>query len=413
MLLNRDEIKRTYRNEVKTNWMKTSNSFPAFLDEVSIETKTQNEIYIQNVFINFQKSLNNFPITSNARAKWKQKMISMLEDVLSEETIIGIHNFMDRQKIDTFQEELKKFLVSVRVFAPTLSIEEIGKAIRNYMVYTMLVEINQIPSEFNKACFGYSMLYPFTDSYIDDQNYSDKEKSEYNKIIREKIEGKIVYPKSVHQEKTCELLSMIEAEYPRERDSTIFTLLLMMLEAQEDSLRQQNKEFPLSYEEILDISLYKGGVSVLIDRFFVKKEITRDDLYFNLAFGFLLQLVDDLQDIKEDSIQGHQTLLTTDIRSTNLELIVNKMFNFVHELMNDYHIKDDLYRNFILSNCYQLIYLSIVGSKAFFPQEYLEMIEKYMPVTCIFLENMQKEQIKNKDIKIQDRYMKILDEMIS
>lgn len=413
MLLNRDEIKRTYRNEVKTNWMKTSNSFPTFLDEISIETKTQNEIYIQNILINFQKSLNNFPITSNARAKWKQKMISMLEDVLSEETIIGIHKFMDRQRIDIFQEELKKFLVSVRAFAPELSIEEIGKAIRNYMVYAMLVEINQIPSEFNKACFGYSMLYPFTDSYIDDRNYSDKEKSEYNKIIREKIEGKKVYPKSVHQQKTCELLSMIEAEYPRETNSTVFTLLLMMLEAQEDSLRQQNKEFPLSYEEILDISLYKGGVSVLIDRFFVKKEITRDDLYFNLAFGFFLQLVDDLQDIKEDSIQGHQTLLTTEIRSTNLELIVNKMFNFVHELMNDCHIKDDLYRNFILSNCYQLIYLSIVVSKAFFPQEYLEMIEKYMPVTCIFLENMQKEQVKNKDIKIQDRYMKILDEMIS
>jgi len=64
---------------------------------------------------------------------------------------------------------------------------------------------------------------------------------------------------------------MIESEYPRDSNSTIFMLLLMMVEAQEGSMRQQNRVFTLTHEEILDISLYKGGISVLIDRFFVKK----------------------------------------------------------------------------------------------------------------------------------------------
>ena len=424
MLLESNKDIQNYLNTMKSEWLAASNYFPDFLSEISKETKTRNEQYIQTISNDFQKQLKGFSRIPIGHKKRKQKMINLLTDVICNETIIGIHYCMDQKTLEAFQEELKEFLRHVRKFAPELSFDDVGQALRNYIVYVMFKEIKQIKSGFSMAGFGYSMLYPFTDNYIDSINYSDKEKTEYNKIIRDKIEGKEVHPKSMHQRKTCELLQAIESEYPRDNDSTVFTLLLMMLEAQENSIRQQykmnwqanslvmKKDLPLTAGERLDISLYKGGISVLIDRFFVQKEITEDEWIFYLGLGFFLQLADDLQDIKNDSMQGNQTIFTVDLHHGQEKKIVNKMLHFVHHIMDAYQAENDIFKNFILSNCYQLIYSSAIGSKEFFSKDYLDELEKYLPVTYPFLENTKKNLIENKDTKIQDRYMKILDDII-
>lgn len=405
-------IKGNCLNTIKSQWLASSNLFPEFLSEISNEIKMQNELYIQTVLNDIQKQLKIFPRFPIGRKKWTKKTQDILNNILNEETIIGIHHSMDQQTLDSFQEELKDFLRHVRKFAPELSFAEIGQAIRNYTLYVMLKEIHQTKSGFHMVCFGYSMLYPFTDNYIDSIQYTDKQKLEYNQIIRDKLEGKEVHPTSLHQQKTCDLLQAIETEYPRDNNSTIFMLLLMMLEAQEESIRQQKKGFSLTCEERLDISLYKGGISVLIDRFFINKEITEADLNFYLGFGFFLQLVDDLQDIKEDSEQGNQTIFTVDFQSEQEESIVNKILHFIHNLMTTYQAENDIFKNFILSNCYQLIYSSIIGSKEFFSDEYIDQLENYLPITYPFLENMKKNQMDHTDFKLHNKYMKILDELI-
>lgn len=412
MLLGKDTIKDICLHEIKNAWQAAPDTFPDFLTEISIETKTQNEKYIQTVSRDLQKLLKSFPVNTKSRGKWKHKITGILNHILSEETIIGVHYAMNQETLYAFQDELTDFLVHARRFAPELSIEEIGQAIRNYVVYMIFNEMNQLRPGFSIAGFGYSMLYPFTDNYIDNPLCSDMDKVQYNQLIRDKIAGSEVHPETIYQQKTCDLLSAIESEYPRDSDATIFTMLLMMLDAQEDSLRQQSKGTSLSLSERLDISLYKGGISVLIDRFFVKKEITEDDLIFYLEFGFFLQLADDLQDIREDSRAGHQTSLTLDVSSVCEEKTVNKMLHFVHQILHDFHAENDVFKNFVLNNCYQLIYSSAVGSREFFSLEYLEKLEKYLPVTYPFLEKMNRKQNDNKDFKIQDKYMNMMDEMI-
>ncbi len=111
-------------------------------------------------------------------------------------------------------------------------------------------------------------------------------------------------------------------------------------------------------------------------------------------------------------MQGNQTIFTIDLHCEQEEKIVNKMLHFVHQILETYHAENEVFKNFILSGCYQLIYLSVVGSTEYFSKEYLVKIEKYLPVTYPFLENMLKNRIVNQNIKVQDKYMKILDEMI-
>ena len=413
MLLDKTTIRENYLHIIEKKWLEAPDTFPAFLPKVSREKQEQNEQYIQAVSSAFQNHMKCFPRKSKDRETWKKEMLLMLGKVLREEEIIGIHLSMDQKSIEAFVEELRDFLRHVRKFAPELSLEGIGQAIRNYIVYAMFVEIHQVSSGFSKAAFGYSMLYPFTDNYIDSPTNSDRDKAEYNHMIRTKIAGGQVRTKTAHQQKTCELLGMIESDYPRKSGSAIYMLLLMMLEAQEESLRQQNSAAELTPGERLEISIYKGGLSVLIDRFFVRKEITEEDLIFYLGFGFFLQLADDLQDIKDDSTKGHQTILTIDHHSDYEERVVNKLLHFVYQITKSYPAENDSYKYFILSNCCQLVYTSVTGSREYFSQEYLHDLENYLPVTYPFLENMKKSRLETKDSKIHDKYMKILDEMIS
>jgi hypothetical protein len=148
-----------------------------------------------------------------------------------------------------------------------------------------------------------------------------------------------------------------------------------MLEAQEDSIRQQNKGSILTEEERLDISLYKGGVSVLIDRYLVNKPLTDEEMNFYLGLGFFLQLADDLQDIKTDGEQNWQTLLTLDRNPLQKEKSINKLLHFIHNIMNSYQAENNRFKDFVLGNCYQLIYTSVIGSKEYFTEEYLNKIE--------------------------------------
>ncbi|MBH1942183.1 hypothetical protein I5677_14885 [Mobilitalea sibirica] len=413
MRIDKNTIQDICLTIIKNEWLSTDDSFPDFLPEISYETKMQNEAYVNNILTEFQAHFQKFPRLPIGRKRWNQKTLRLIITILNKETVLGIHRAMDEPTIDQFYTEVKDFLQHARRFAPKLTFEEIGQALRNYIVYAMFKEIHQVKTGFSKPGFGYSMLYPFTDNYIDSINLTDNEKAEYNQLIRHKLEGKPVHPHNEHHRKTCDLLQAIEDEYPREKDTTVYTLLLTMLEAQEESLRQQKKNILLSGEQRLDISLYKGGISVLIDRFLVNKEVTDKDLIFYLGFGFFLQLADDLQDIKEDSSNGYQTVFTVDLHAKQEEKLVNKMLHFIYHLMASYQSENDIFKDFVLMNCYQLIFTSILGSKEFFSKDYLKQIEKYLPVSLPYLETMLHNRVEKQDNKKQSKYMKMLDSILS
>jgi len=404
--------KDKYLNTIKEEWFMARDTFPDFFADISPDTKQHNKLYLNSATDDFQKQIQSFPRLPIGRKKWKQKTLRLLSDVLYNETIIGLHHTMKPPVIDDFVEEIFEFMRQVRSFAPELTFTDIGQAVRNYIVYAMFKKIHDETSGFNLAAFGYSMLYPFTDNYIDNTKCTPKEKQAYNRIIRDKLQGLPVHPENEYQAKTCKLLQTIEAEYPKEKKTGANQLLLMMLEAQEYSLRQQSKELPLSMEQRMDISVYKGGISVLIDRFFVNKEIQEKDLIFYLGFGFFLQLADDLQDIKEDSEQGHSTLFTMDLNNVHKEKVVNKLLHFLHQIMDDYEADNDSFKNFILSASYLLVFSSVAGSREFFSTEYLDRIENYLPIPSPALENYLHSQIETMDPKLQKKYLKILDVLV-
>ncbi len=412
MIFDTDTIKEKYLNIVKEAWLATEATFPDFLCEISQERKLKNEAYISSTRIRLQESMNDIPKAPWKRKYWKQTLLTLTEDVLYQENIINVHSSMEPKELAEFQDELKEFMRQVRKFSPELSFDEIGQALRNYIVYAMFKKIHRDNSGFSRAGFGYSMLYPFTDNFIDNSNTTSAEKAEYNQIIRDKLKGKKVFPSTTHHKKTCALLDDIETIFPRETHPMTSHLLLMMLDAQESSLQQQDSTTVLSQEERLNISIYKGGISVLIDRYFVSKELREADILFYIGLGFFLQLADDLQDIKEDSENGYQTLFTFNLDPVHEEELVNQLLHYIYHIMNSFQAENDHFKDFVLLNCYQLIYTSIIRSKAFFSPEFLEKIERLLPVTICYYDNFTKDMAISFEGKDQNKYHKVLDALI-
>jgi hypothetical protein len=404
--------KNYYLMSIKEAWKEVDDTFPDFICETSNVARENNERYIQTFSDKIKKQLKRFHRLPFYKKHWKAKTLQIFEDILLTENIFCVHQSMSKAQIMNFKAEIMDFLRETRTFAPDLAFGDIGQAIRNYIVYAMFKQMHQDQSGLNQAAFGYSMLYPFTDNFIDNKSNSAKEKKDYNQLIRDHLEGKEPIPSSKHQQKTCELLQAIETVYPRKTQNSIFNLLLMMLEAQEFSIQQQHKDHPLTTEERLDISVFKGGISVFIDRYFVKKEITEQDIFFYLGFGYFLQLADDLQDIKEDNSRGHSTLFTINTNSESEEKLVNKILHYLHDLMTNFHPENNQFKNFILSSSYLLVLSSVLSSKEFFSPEYINKIETYLPVSKSYLENMLNNKIENMDAVTQEKYMKLLDELL-
>lgn len=410
-LFNRTTVKNTYLSDIKRLWTLSSDTFPDFLKEYSPEEQEKNKIYLQKVIEEFNLHTKKYPRLPFFQKKWKDKTYSILYRVLNEETILNLHSCLSSERLESFVSEIQEFLREVRGYTPELTLDGIGQAMRNYIVYQMFKEIHLDTSGFLKACYGYSMLYPFTDNYIDNGALTTGEKGRYNKLIRDYIMTGRAEPLCGYDEKTLYFLECIRKTYQEKELKNITDLLLMMLDAQEESLRQQKKELLLNARDRLDISLYKGGMSVLIDRFFVKNKMSGADMLFYLGFGFFLQLADDLQDIAEDSGKGSQTLLTLDLSAEQEEKTVNRLFFFIRDLCGSHPSGNNDFLRFVLANCYLLLLMGIYKSREYFTSGYLKKMERFFPVPFSCLETMGYIPFENSG-KDQEKLMKIMDTML-
>ena len=110
------------------------------------------------------------------------------------------------------------------------------------------------------------------------------------------------------------------------------TTLANVHQAQRDSSKQINSQ--LNQEELLDITLRKGGYSLLMCRHYIdlpeSKEI--DNCFYQL--GGVIQFTNDLFDIYKDLQEGIQTIPNSAKNISELKTIYDQL---VHNFMNTIH----------------------------------------------------------------------------
>lgn len=360
------------------------------------------------------QKIKEFPKEDSEKEKWKNDFNNIIDNFIESEEETFKLGIVNKNIKNNFFNSTKRFIKEAKKFDKNLNYSDIGQAIRNVWIINILQASFGEKVEFSKAIFGYSMLYPYTDNYLDSTKIDREEKKNFNNNLNKRLNGENIDSKNFHEESVYKLVSYIEEVYRRDNYSELYDALLLINKGQIRSLRQQDN-ISIPYEEdILGISIEKGGSSVLVDGFLTKGKLNRDEVEFCIFYGFLLQVADDLQDVKSDIINNHVTIMSQLAPKYNLDKIVNKLINFTVRILeetssfkgeNIYELKE-----LIKTNCIMLILFSVILSKEFFSTEYINIIEQYLPFSIKYIKNIKtKFRKKFKKIEFEDAVNYILE----
>jgi hypothetical protein len=307
--------------------------------------------------------------------------------------------------LQRFSDAGDLFVREAKAFDQSLDLRDIYQALRNLWIINSIQVALGLPVCMRPPGFAYSLLYPYTDNYLDDDRVTPQAKRQFSLTLRDRLEGKGDNVSGRSGERISSLVGMIEKEYPRELFRDVYESLLAIHDAQEKSLGQHSGAMNLSASELLSISIGKGGASVLADGYLAGGKLTDSGFRFSFEYGVFLQLIDDLQDVKEDLNAGHRTICTDAATDGELEAVVNRLVRFIRAVLNpdglDHVRIPSALSQLVERSCYGLILETIAHHPGLFRTEYVRSVERYSPVSFACMRDLRSEA-ERREKKVPD-----------
>ena len=150
------------------------------------------------------------------------------------------------------------------------------------------------------------------------------------------LAGETVDPANQHEEMIWRLVHLIEGEYDRTRYPQVFESLIWIHQTQMESLRLLRTTGSSEPVDVLRLSFAKGGSSVLADGYLAAGTLTAEQARFAFLWGIVLQLGDDLQDVREDLHDGVLTVFSQAAgseRRERLDRLTNRTLHFTRRVL--------------------------------------------------------------------------------
>jgi len=369
-------------------WRSTPTEFPVPALTFEVEQQQQNEREMDRLMDTLERRLRKYPRGEKKQSAWRDEVFLMLRRVGTES-----FRFPDRHFDIIFSPEYfavtRAFARQAYAFDREIEAASLGQALRNVWVMNCLqMFLGRRPS-LAPSMFAYSMLYPFTDNYLDRTDLSHEAKETANGRLELRLAGRDLDPLNAHEAAIFRLVGMIEGEYSREHFPDVYRSLLAIHAGQVKSLCQQGRRCVMNEESLLRISIEKGGTSVLADGWLVSGMLRREEAEFFFGFGVMLQLLDDLQDLPDDLQAGHWTLFVRAASHEYLDGLTNRLWNFVNRVLDltDCGTNPDglELKDLIRRNCRMLLLRSVAESASHYSGGYLRRMERLSPLRFAFL----------------------------
>ncbi len=320
----------------------------------------------------------------NVRCRIRHAVVQMLHAF---DCVIDVE--MERR----FGNVTEEFVRKAYEFDPAIDEESVYQASRNVLIMNSFQMHFEREVTLTPSVLAYSLLYPYTDNYIDDAGVGEFRKSAANAWLSLRLAGKSVRIRSPHEEKIDRLVRMIEGEFDRNECPCVYESLLAIHRAQIRSVSQGSPR-RLAADELLDISIEKGGTSVLADAFLVAGGSAVNDAAFVFRFGVVLQLIDDLQDIEEDRSSNRQTPAGMLAGEGPLDTFASRLLSFLVEVVEagnrGQRPTSHRLTSLIDRSCRLLILEAIARHPDSFTDTYLAEMERRSPVSLDYLRSMAK-----------------------
>jgi hypothetical protein len=276
-----------------------------------------------------------------------------------------------------------------REFDPNLGMADIIQACRNAWTACGLQPLLGIRMGMTPSVLGYSLLYPYSDNYLDREDISAEEKLRFSERFRSRLRGDGIPAQDYREAALWTLVKLIEEQYPRAGYPQVFDCLLAIHRAQEESLAQQRRSNHHDDAGLLRMSCAKGGASVLADACLAHGWLGEEESRFSFEWGVLLQLGDDLQDVREDLRRGSLTLFShAALQGSPLDPLVIQLLNFSEKVgarMDDLPNGTRMFKTLLRMSWRSLIIGAVANSHQFFSPTFIEQAERWSPFRFAFL----------------------------
>jgi hypothetical protein len=386
------------RSKYVEMFLNSSPEFPRFTRRFSLDEQIKTETELQKFIDESTEKLEKRESRSGRGAEIEKLKASVKAFVAK--SMRSEDSEWDTDFLDDFSRVGDEFVREARGFDSRLNLEDIHQALRNVWIISSLQVFLGKEVALTPSGFAYSLLYPYTDNYLDDPHVGSETKKDFVYLLGRRLAGESVKPTSRPLCIPFDLMKMIEEEYPRSSYPEVFGSLLAIHHAQVEALAQHDESRSLSMEDLLAVSVEKGGTSVLADGYVAGGTLGHDIEDFAFGFGVCLQLMDDLQDLKEDLRCGHETLMTREAAGGTLDTITNRLINFTTSVIDSGNHMSSPEAQALLHlshrSCVTLILEAVARSSDKYTVNYLAALEAHSPLRFSYLKSM-KENLKSRN----------------
>ena len=283
-----------------------------------------------------------------------------------------------------------------RRFDPSIGMADIAQACRNAWTACGLQSLLGQPVGLTPSILGYSLLYPYSDNYLDSKRLSSQSKLRFSARFRDRLRGVTLSALNCREAAVWSMVELIEGQYPRPLYPQVFDSLLAIHQAQEASIAQlKSRAFGSTGEdaEILRISLAKGGTSVVADACLANPWLSQEENRFAFEWGALLQLGDDLQDVREDLRRGSMTLFSRPAalgqKLDHLAIQLLTMSERVGASTDNLPNGSQMLKDLLKMSWRSLVVRAVSDSSEFFSTGFLNELERSSPFRFAFLRARQ------------------------
>ena len=327
------------------------------------------------------------------RGVWRQNLLHALRRMAGDYLQCEAAG-LDRLFTAEAMEATRQFVREARAFAPAMTDECLFQALRNLWVTHSVQLFLQTPIALSPAMFAYSMLYPWTDNCLDSPRLTRAAKIAFGDWLALRLSGVKAAPQNHHAEQVSRLVGMIELLYPRAEFPEVYLSLRAIHQAQMNSLDQQDAARAWDKQALLNLSIAKGGTSVLTDACLVRGWLTDEESEFMFAYGVLLQLVDDLQDLRDDLANGHMTIFTRQTRLGLLDEITSRLWAFTRKVLRSLSgfasTQPCSLKSLIQGNLRLLLLQTVARHQEFYTPSFVAALEASSPVRFCYLARQEK-----------------------
>jgi hypothetical protein len=329
-----------------------------------------------------------------------QKQIERLRDCvrgLIVETVDENMREHVNELLTAFSESGDDFVRRSQEFDEDLRPDGIVQALRNVWIVNSMQAAYGIPICANPSGFGYSLLYTYTDSYLDSGIPPLQEKEEFGNVFGLRLAGIDIPEITPLISKVSSLVRLIESEYPRDLFPQVYASLHAIHQAQLMSLQQRTRDSLRGTPDVLHISVKKGGTSVVADAYLAKGRLTMSELEFAFGYGVVLQFIDDLQDVIEDLVEGSETVFTRASRKGTLDSITYRLMRCLQKVLEytrpSQAPRADGLTDLIFQGSMGLVFEPIALNPGMFSAQFSKGVERYSPLRFESIRRMYEKSV--------------------